>query len=106
MSVEFTRPDRAYEEPADNAEFSAREPAYAATVVPDELVDLNVAGDVAAPHLTVVIPTRNERKNVGPLLARLAPAVAPLGAELVFVDDSDDDTTDVLADRRASRTAG
>jgi dolichol-phosphate mannosyltransferase len=102
MSVEFTTPDHAFEEPADNAELSAGEPAHAATVVPDELVDLNVAGDVAAPHLTVVIPTRNERKNIGPLLARLAPAVAPLGAELVFVDDSDDDTTDVLVEQAST----
>ena len=99
MSVEFTTPDHALKEPAGNAELSAGERAYVATVVPDELVDLNLADDVTTPHLTVVIPTRNERKNIELLLARLAPAVAPLGAELVFVDDSDDDTTDVLAEQ-------
>jgi len=45
------------------------------------LVDLNLAGDVTIPQLTVVIPTRNERKNIELLLARLAPAIAPLSAE-------------------------
>jgi dolichol-phosphate mannosyltransferase len=83
MSVEFTTPDHAAKESANG-------------VVPDELVELNLAGDVATPQLTVVIPTRNEQKNIELLLARLAPAVAPLSAELVFVDDSDDDTPDVL----------
>jgi dolichol-phosphate mannosyltransferase len=99
MSVEFTTPDHVFEEPADNAELSAGEPAYEASIVPDELVDLNLAGDVTIPQLTVVIPTRNERKNIELLLARLAPAIAPLSAELVFVDDSDDDTPDVLAEQ-------
>ncbi len=43
-------------------------------------------------RLTVLVPTRNEEENVGPLLARLGAAVAELGAEILVVDDSDDDT--------------
>lgn len=42
--------------------------------------------------LTVVVPTRNEAANVEPLLARM-PAVD----KVVFVDDSDDDTAEVIA---------
>jgi putative flippase GtrA len=45
-----------------------------------------------APALTVILPTRNEQGNVEPLLARLE-RILPAGlAEVVFVDDSDDDT--------------
>src|SRR5260370_9454313 len=49
------------------------------------------------PHLTVIVPTRNEDKNGARLLERLGPAVEPLGAEIVFVDDSDDGTPEALA---------
>lgn len=47
-------------------------------------------------RLSVVVPTRNEAENVPALLSRLGPALAPLGAELIVVDDSDDDTVAVL----------
>ncbi len=62
------------------------------------LVDLN--GGVAAgtrPDLTVIVPTRNEEENVALLLERLGPAIEPLCAEIVFVDDSDDGTPERLA---------
>lgn len=49
-------------------------------------------GNGHAPQLTVVIPTRNEAANIRPLLDRLLPAVAPLSAEIVIADDSDDET--------------
>jgi dolichol-phosphate mannosyltransferase len=64
---------------------------------PAALVDLNHAGGSGTPRLSVVVPTRNERDSVEPLLARLGPAIAAQGAELIFVDDSDDGTPDVLA---------
>ncbi|WP_369250377.1 glycosyltransferase [Streptomyces sp. R41] len=54
-------------------------------------------GDGAAPRLTVLVPTRNEQESVPLLLDRLSPAVAPLGAEILFVDDSDDGTVEELA---------
>ncbi|MFF4014323.1 glycosyltransferase [Streptomyces sp. NPDC001843] len=44
-----------------------------------------------------MIPTRNEKDSVPLLLARLTPALTGLDAELLFVDDSDDATPDVLA---------
>ncbi|NHC44730.1 glycosyltransferase [Motilibacter aurantiacus] len=48
--------------------------------------------DLVAPDLTVVVPTRNEADNVGPLLARLSAALPGRAVEVLFVDDSDDET--------------
>ena len=42
--------------------------------------------------VTVIVPTRNERGNVAPLVGQLAVALAGRRAEILFVDDSDDDT--------------
>ena len=47
--------------------------------------------------ISVVIPTRNERENIAPLIARLSAAL-PAGAEVIFVDDSTDDTPEVIAE--------
>ncbi len=66
--------------------------------LPDVLVDLNPAGNGGAPRLTVIVPTRDEKDSIELLLERLGPAVAPLGAELIVVDDSDDETPDMLAE--------
>jgi dolichol-phosphate mannosyltransferase len=66
--------------------------------LPHALADLNRAGNGGTPGLTVIVPTRNEKDTIEPLLARLGPAVAPLNAELVIVDDSDDRTPDLLAE--------
>jgi len=99
MSVESTVPDHVFKEASRSTPTTAREPGYPVTIVPDELVDLNVAGDDSPPQLTVVIPTRNEQKNIELLLARLAPAVTSLSAEFIFVDDSDDDTPDVMLEQ-------
>jgi glycosyltransferase involved in cell wall biosynthesis len=48
--------------------------------------------------LSVVVPTRNEALNVGPLVARLQSSLSatPGGWELIFVDDSDDGTPAVV----------
>jgi glycosyltransferase involved in cell wall biosynthesis len=48
--------------------------------------------------LSVVVPTRNEAPNVAVLTARLKAALdgLPGGWELVFVDDSDDNTPEVV----------
>src|SRR2546430_6018340 len=51
------------------------------------------------PRLTVLVPTRNEADNVQPLLDRLGPAVAPLTAEILVLDDSDDDTPSAVLDQ-------
>ncbi|MGH2405567.1 MAG: glycosyltransferase [bacterium] len=49
------------------------------------------------PSLSVVIPTRNERANIRPLLAVMQTALAGIDYEIVFVDDSTDGTEQVLA---------
>jgi dolichol-phosphate mannosyltransferase len=47
--------------------------------------------------ISVVVPTRNERENVGPLIERLSAAL-PMGeSQVIFVDDSSDDTARVIA---------
>src|SRR6266446_6437949 len=58
-----------------------------------------VAGEAqsgAAYDLTVVIPTRNERDNIVPLLHALRAALDGIRAQMLFVDDSDDDTPAVI----------
>jgi dolichol-phosphate mannosyltransferase len=53
------------------------------------------------PDLTVIIPTRNEAGNVEPLLERIGPVISNLSAEVIFVDDSTDDTPDVVLGARS-----
>jgi len=48
--------------------------------------------------LTVVIPTRNERDNIMPLLHELQGALDGMRVEIIFVDDSDDDTPLIIED--------
>ena len=45
---------------------------------------------------TIIVPTYNEAPNVSELVRRVEAAVAHLDAELVFVDDSTDDTPSVI----------
>ena len=49
------------------------------------------------PQLSVVIPTRNERDNIPTLLTTLADALKGVPTEVIFVDDSDDTTPQVIA---------
>jgi glycosyltransferase involved in cell wall biosynthesis len=46
--------------------------------------------------LSVIIPTRNEAGNIIPLLSRIGRAVAGISTEVIFVDDSSDDTAEVI----------
>jgi dolichol-phosphate mannosyltransferase len=46
--------------------------------------------------LSILVPTRNEARNVQELLHRIAAALDGITAEIVFVDDSDDDTTTAI----------
>ena len=52
---------------------------------------------------TVVVPTFNERGNVAELVRRLDEALAGRDAEILFVDDSTDDTADEV--RRVAATS-
>lgn len=47
--------------------------------------------------LTIIVPTRNEAENVLPLLRRLAAALADTPIELLFMDDSTDNTPEAIA---------
>lgn len=47
--------------------------------------------------LSVVVPTRNERDNIRPLLGRLASLELKALRKVIFVDDSDDDTPEIIA---------
>lgn len=76
-----------------------------------EQTDRNVLTNAATPtapspgaSVTVIIPTFNERDNVVPLLARLDSALPAGMADVLFVDDSTDDTPDVIR-HAASRTS-
>ncbi len=68
---------------------------------PEELLTLGV--DKAA-WFTVIVPTRNEAGNIETLLRRLKAGIGDAAAEVLFVDDSDDATPDVI--RSVARTAG
>lgn len=46
--------------------------------------------------VTIVVPTFNEAPNVAELVRRIAAATRGIAAEVVFVDDSTDDTPDVV----------
>jgi cellulose synthase (UDP-forming) len=52
--------------------------------------------------LSIIVPTRNEHDNIWPLLESLRNALHGLRVEAIFVDDSDDDTPEVI--QHAART--
>ncbi len=54
--------------------------------------------------LSVVVPTRNEHDNIWPLVEALHQALQGLHVEVIFVDDSDDDTPEIITD--AAKTVG
>ncbi|MGH7642709.1 MAG: glycosyltransferase family 2 protein [Candidatus Dormibacteria bacterium] len=67
--------------------------------------ELRATAGAAPPELSVVLPTRNEAGNIEPLLARLRKVLQEVAFELVFIDDSDDQTAlrltqQATADRR------
>ncbi len=49
-----------------------------------------------APQVSILIPTRNEAGNVDELLRRLEPVVSQTAMEIIFVDDSTDNTPQVI----------
>ncbi len=62
-----------------------------------------LAPDIAA-WMTVVIPTRNEQDSIAPLLERIATTLGSVPAEILFVDDSTDETPEAI--RACARTSG
>ena len=55
-------------------------------------------GHGAPPTLAVVVPTRNEADNVGRLISELGRALEHVDAEIIIVDDSDDETPQRVAE--------
>lgn len=50
----------------------------------------------ATPAISVILPTREEAENVAPLVERLERVLPDVPLEIIFVDDSDDDTPDAI----------
>ena len=48
------------------------------------------------PAVTIIIPTRNESENVEALMARIGSLSCPDPYEVVFIDDSEDGTADMI----------
>ena len=48
------------------------------------------------PLLSIVVPTKNERDNVAALVERLEAALPTVAMEIIFVDDSDDGTRELV----------
>ena len=61
------------------------------------------SADRTTVELTVIVPTRNEAGNVGPLLDRLGTALLGQPFEVLFVDDSSDATPQIIAAQAAAR---
>jgi dolichol-phosphate mannosyltransferase len=55
------------------------------------------SGSGVRPDLTVLVPTRDEVPNIGLLLDRIAVETGDRHLEVLFVDDSDDDTPAAIA---------
>ena len=51
-------------------------------------------GNTQPTTLSIIVPTRNESGNVLLLLTKLKEALVGVSAEIIFVDDSDDDTAE------------
>src|SRR3990172_13011717 len=50
------------------------------------------------PMLSLAIPTRNEAGNIEPLLKRIQEATTGIAVEVIFVDDSSDETPEVISE--------
>ena len=47
--------------------------------------------------ISIVVPTFNEKDNIQPLLSRIHSTLGGLAYEVIFVDDSTDETPRVIA---------
>jgi dolichol-phosphate mannosyltransferase len=75
-----------------------------ATVQPGVPEELTLLAPGTSPWFTIIVPTRNEQSSVAPLLHALAEQLHDVHAEVLFVDDSNDETPQVL--RETARDYG
>ena len=85
----------------DRALSEARAPAFEAHEPQRPAVEqlsrsIDDVGPASGAATTVIVPTRNEAGNVAELLRRLTPVLSGRSAEVIFVDDSDDETPKVI----------
>lgn len=73
--------------PTEVLEFS--EERMAVSVEPEPPV-------LAGPVLSIIVPTKNEAGNIAPLLKRVKQATSAFSTEVIFVDDSTDETPQVI----------
>ncbi|MEY2581858.1 MAG: hypothetical protein QOE09_1707 [Ilumatobacteraceae bacterium] len=59
---------------------------------------VEISSDRRIAEVTIVVPTRNERDNVQPLLNSLEQTMRGISTTVIFVDDSDDDTAERIDD--------
>jgi len=59
--------------------------------------------ELPAPHVSVIVPTYNERENIAPLAERIFAALEPAESELLILDDDSPDGTANEAARLAER---
>jgi putative flippase GtrA len=69
-----------------------------------QLQDVTVLPPDTAPWFTIIVPTRNEEGSVAALLNSLAESLGAARAEVLFVDDSSDQTPQMI--KRAARECG
>src|SRR5262249_14991442 len=65
----------------------------------------SAASALAAPILSIIVPTLNERDNLEPLLAQLTRTLSGIAWEVIFVDDDSQDGTAAHARALACRNA-
>ncbi|HQY89968.1 glycosyltransferase family 2 protein [Caldilinea sp.] len=77
----------------------AREQREASPTAPREgtaALSSPICEDASQPFLSVIVPTKNESANIKVLLQRIEAAAASCISEVIFVDDSTDDTPAVI----------
>ena len=103
----FVAPEPEVEEPTQKlvrTRFIAPEKENGKQAVSETIPYRDTINRVPTNDLSVIVPTRNEHANVWPLLESLQHALRGLRVEVIFVDDSDDETPEVIND--VARTMG
>jgi len=107
VRARFVAPEPEVEEPTQKlvrVRFVAPEQENGKQAVSGTIPYQDTINRVSTKDLSVIVPTKNEHANVRPLLESLQNALGGLRVEVIFVDDSDDDTPEVIKD--AARTMG